>query len=63
MLETGITYIADRGYMCFQLFNEIQKALSFFVFRVKNNIVYSVSEPLKVNIPDVAQHLFSNVSA
>jgi hypothetical protein len=61
MLEAGITYIADRGYMCFKLFDEIQKALSFFVFRVKNNLVYDVSESLNVTLPSAVQHLFSNV--
>jgi hypothetical protein len=61
MLEAGVTYIADRGYMCFQLFDDIQKALSFFVFRVKNNLVKEVSEPLKVELPAVVQPLFSNV--
>jgi hypothetical protein len=51
MLEGGITYIADRGYMCFQLFHDIQEALSFFVFRVKNNLVYQTTEPLIVQLP------------
>ena len=62
MLEAGITYIADRGYMCFKLFDEIQEALSFFVFRVKNNLVYEVSESLIVTLPLTVQHLFSNVT-
>lgn len=62
MLEAGMTYIADRGYMCFQLFNDITDALSFFVFRVKNNLVYVVIEPLTVQLPKACQQLFSNVT-
>jgi len=62
MLEAGITYIADRGYMCFQLFNDIQKATSYFVCRKKNNLVYQVIKPLTVQLPVAVQRLFLNVT-
>jgi len=62
MLEESVTFIADRGYMCFQLFNDIQKSSSFFVFRVKNNLAYQVIESCKLELPKTVQHLFLNVS-
>ena len=45
-LTVGITYIADRGYMCFKLFDDIQKALLSKCNARKNNLVYEVSESL-----------------
>ncbi|MCL6582742.1 MAG: transposase [bacterium] len=46
MLVAIVTYIADRGYMCFQLFHDILQAQAHFVFRVKSNLVYTVQESL-----------------
>lgn len=62
MIVKGVTYIADRGYMCFNLFNEIVGALSHFVFRVKENLVYSSLESLDVQLPAAVQYLFKNVT-
>jgi len=42
MLVLGVTFIADRGYMCFQLFHDILQAQAHLVFRVKSNLVYTV---------------------
>ena len=57
MLENSVTYIADRGYMSFQLFYDIQKAGYFFVFRVKNNFVFSVIKPLHIHQTEAVQHI------
>lgn len=62
MLENSVTYIADRGYMSFQLFYDIQKAGSFFVFRVKNNLVFSVIKPLHIHQTKTIQQIFSQVT-
>ena len=62
MIKTGITYIADRGYMCFDLFSHIVSVSAHFIFRVKSNMVYSVLEPLVVDLPKTVRALFKNVT-
>jgi hypothetical protein len=41
MLEAGVTYIADRGYLSFPLLAAIVAANAFFVIRAKVNLVYT----------------------
>ncbi|HID62469.1 MAG TPA: IS4 family transposase [Anaerolineae bacterium] len=62
MLEAGVTYIADRGYVCFQLLADIVAAQAHFVIRMKANLVYTVVETLPVELPEVVQHLFTQVT-
>jgi len=62
MLETGVTYIADRGYYSFPLLATIATAQAFFVFRAKANLVYTRVERLPVNLPDTVWHLFRHVT-
>ncbi len=40
MLESGVTYIADRGYLSFPLLAATEAANTFFVIRAKVNLVY-----------------------
>ncbi|MDH3771095.1 MAG: IS4 family transposase [Nitrospirota bacterium] len=62
MLVAGVTYIADRGYMCFKLFHDIAQAKSSFVFRVKQNLVYETIQTLKLDLPPAVQGLFHDVT-
>jgi hypothetical protein len=62
MLQAGVTYIADRGYVCFQLLADIVAAQAHFVMRMKANLVYSVAETLTVELPEVVAHLFTQVT-
>jgi hypothetical protein len=62
MLEAGVTYIADRGYLSFPLLATIAAAQAFFVFRAKVNLVYSRVERLPVSLPDTVHHLFHHVT-
>jgi len=62
MLEGGVTYIADRGYVDFDLLADIVTAQAHFVFRMKANLVYSVSETLTVDLPKVVSHIFTQVT-
>ena len=62
MLETGATYIADRGYLSFPLLAAIVAADAFFVIRAKANLVYSRVERLPVTLPDAVRHLFLHVT-
>jgi hypothetical protein len=62
MLEAGVTYIADRGYLSFTLLDKIAIAKAFFVIRAKANLVYIRVERLSVTLPNVVQHLFQHVT-
>ena len=62
MLQAGVTFIADRGYVCFQLLADIVAAEAHFVMRMKSNLVYSVSETLIVDLPAAVEHIFTSVT-
>ena len=44
MLESGVTYIADRGYLSFSLFHQIVKKKAFFLIRIKTHLKYTTQE-------------------
>jgi hypothetical protein len=44
VLEEGVTYIADRGYIAFDLFRQIVEQSAFFIIRVKANMKYVIEE-------------------
>jgi len=52
LLEAGVTYIADRGYLSFKMIRQVIEKQAFFIFRMKSNWKYSVEEALDVCIPD-----------
>lgn len=62
MLEAGVTYIADRGYLSFPLLAAIAAANAFFVIRAKANLVYTRIERLPAILPGTVQHLFLHVT-
>ena len=62
LLAAGVTYIADRGYMSFQLCHEVCQAQAHFIFRTKTNLVLTVVERLPVSLPAPAQGLFSQLT-
>ena len=62
MLQKGITYIADRGYVCFTLLADIVAAEAFFVIRMYCNLDYTIIEPLSVDLPSTVQHIFELVT-
>ena len=62
MLEAGVTYIADRGYLSFSLLAAIAAAKAFFVIRAKVNLVYTRVERLPVDLPSTVQHIFRHVT-
>ena len=51
ILEKGITYICDRGYISFKIFENICDKGAFFIIRGKSNMCYSVLEHLEVYVP------------
>ncbi len=62
LLAAGVTYIADRGYMSFQLCHDVCQAQAHFIFRAKTNLVLTVVESLPVSLPVSSQGLFSQLS-
>lgn len=62
VLAAGVTYIADRGYMAFQLCHEVCRAHAHFLFRTKTNLLFTVVESLPVSLPASAQGLFSRLT-
>jgi Transposase DDE domain len=52
MLQAGVTYVLDRGYMAFDLLHDIIAAQAFVVMRAYNNIVVETVTELPVMLPD-----------
>ncbi len=53
ILEKGVTYIADRGYASFEIIARVFKREAYFIFRVKDNLLYEVSEGLEVAVSEM----------
>ncbi|MCP4371225.1 MAG: IS4 family transposase [Deltaproteobacteria bacterium] len=62
MLEAGVTYIADRGYLGFSLFYQIAKKEAYFIIRIKTNLKYTSQEILNTCIPPQWQAYVSKVN-
>lgn len=62
MAAAGVTYIADRGYMSFQLCRDLVEKHAFFVFRVKENLLFTVTETLALSMPESTNRFFDSVS-
>ncbi len=62
MLEAGVTYIADRGYVSFPLLADIVLANAYFLFRMKSNLSHTPLETLSVSLPECVSHIFSQVT-
>ena len=60
ILESGVTYIADRGYASFEIMAKVLKARAYFIFRVKDNVLYEVQERLEIVIEELPK-CFKNV--
>lgn len=50
IIEAGITYIADRGYVSFDLFNHFCDKSAYFVIRIRNNMCYQEKYCKEINI-------------
>lgn len=61
MLEQGVTYLLDRGYVSFPLLAQIQAAGSYFVMRMKSNLNYSLLESMEPLVPAEVAGLYSSV--
>jgi hypothetical protein len=50
-LEAGVTYITDRGYLAFKIFQQITVQHAFFIIRIRHNILATAHTVLEVSIP------------
>ncbi len=62
MLEAGVTYIVDRGYVSFPLLAQIADGGAYFVMRMKSNLNYRVVEELAVSLPEEVAGLYQQLS-
>jgi hypothetical protein len=51
MLQSGVTYIADRGYFAYYLLKDVVTAGAFFVIRAPGNVTYKILETLPIAVP------------
>jgi hypothetical protein len=61
ILASGVTYIADRGYICFKLFHDIADRQAYFIIRATSNLLYDIYETLPVEIPEQWAKFFTGV--
>jgi hypothetical protein len=62
LLEAGVTYIADRGYLSFKMIRQVIEKQAFFIFRMKSNWKYTIEQALDVAIPDQWQGFVHEVT-
>ena len=63
LLEAGVTYIADRGYVSFQLFQDICAHPAHFIIRGTANLVIDTYETFPVQIPAAWAQFFTDIEA
>ena len=62
LLEAGVTYITDRGYLAFDIFQQVTEKQAFFIMRIRYNIRASMQTVLEVNIPESWNFYLSEVT-
>ena len=62
MLETGVTYIADKGYFSFNILQQIVEQQAFFILRFKSNIKCTFIKEREVIMPEAWLSFFTDIS-
>jgi hypothetical protein len=62
MLETGVTYIADKGYFSFNILQQIAEQKAFFILRFKSNIKCTFIKEREVIMPEAWLSFFTDIS-
>jgi hypothetical protein len=62
MLVASVTYIADRGYVCFRLFHDVIEAKAHFIIRMRANLQYETHTLLTVNLPSSVRLVFRDIT-
>lgn len=61
MLQKGVTFIADRGYFCFDLLADIVAAEAFLVFRIRHDAAFALLKTLPVELPQSMSAILGHV--
>ena len=61
IVEKGVTYICDRGYISFETFKLIHGMEASFIIRSKCNLLYDTIESMPVEIPECFLKFFDAV--
>ena len=62
LIEIGVTYIADRGYLSFELFKTINDKTAYFIIRVRKRLHYEVEQQLPIQLIDAVKTIFNHVT-
>jgi len=62
IVEKGVTYVCDRGYVSFSLFSEICEKGAHFIIRGKENMTYTVHEVLCTDVPTLFLKFFITIN-
>ena len=62
LLEAGVTYITNRGYLAFDIFQQITARHAFFIMRIRANIKATVQTVLEVHLPESWNLFLSDVT-
>lgn len=61
IIEKGVTYICDRGYVSFELFKSICDKQASFIIRGTSNVLYDIKESIDIRVPVRFLNLFDNI--
>ena len=62
LIEQGITYIADRGYLSFDLFKNLVDKQAYFIIRVRKNLHYQLQTRQTVELIEAVKYIFFQVT-
>jgi len=62
LIESGVTYIADRGYLSFELFKNINDKPAYFIIRVRKRLHYEIKQQLPIQLIDAVKAIFFQVT-
>jgi len=62
LIEAGVTYVADRGYLDLKLFWDLVDQGAHFVIRVRKNLKYQVEQIFVVDLVDSVKLIFFHVT-
>lgn len=62
LIEAGFTYIADRGYLSFELFKSITDKPAFFIIRVRKKLKYEIDKALPAQLIDSVKYIFLQIT-
>ena len=62
LIEIGVTYIADRGYLSFELFKTINDKPAYFIIRVRKRLHDEIQQQLPIQLIDAVKTIFYHVT-